>query len=91
MDYALCELPRLAGAVTADADGQHHPEDILNVAQALGGEELVLGGLFEGAVPLRSRMGNSVTRVAFRYLVGQKLLERRPGSVASRAGSLPSG
>src|SRR5215471_10228108 len=27
-NYALCEYPDLLGVVTADADGQHHPDDI---------------------------------------------------------------
>src|SRR5580698_2418614 len=28
LNYILCNLPDLAGVVTADADGQHHPDDI---------------------------------------------------------------
>src|ERR1017187_9886466 len=32
INYALCVFPGLTGIVTADADGQHHPEDIERVA-----------------------------------------------------------
>ncbi len=82
MNFALCEMPGLHGVVTADADGQHHPEDILRVASALAAQSgrLVLGArLFEGKIPFRSRLGNSVTRFAFRYLVGQKLRDTQTG------------
>lgn len=57
-----------ADVVTADADGQHTPDDIASVAEALkthrGG--LVLGvRAFTGKVPLRSRFGNFWTRWLF--------------------------
>lgn len=54
--------------VTADADGQHRPEDIRKVAEALAGypDGLVLGvRAFTGRVPLRSRFGNWWTRWFF--------------------------
>lgn len=54
--------------VTADADGQHRPEDIRKVAEALAGHRggLVLGvRAFTGKVPLRSRFGNWWTRWFF--------------------------
>jgi len=35
MNYALVHFPNCCGVVTADADGQHHPEDIVRVAQRL--------------------------------------------------------
>ena len=37
INHALCEFPELRGVVTADADGQHHPEDIERVAARLHG------------------------------------------------------
>src|SRR5260370_601668 len=33
--YVLNSFPNSVGAVTADADGQHHPEDIVRIARAL--------------------------------------------------------
>src|SRR5262245_41546481 len=44
-NYVLCEFPDAVGVVTADADGQHHPDDILRVGEALAENPgaLVLG------------------------------------------------
>ncbi|MCG8376906.1 MAG: hypothetical protein MI702_10535, partial [Chlorobiales bacterium] len=52
----------------ADADGQHHPDDIAKVAKALEArpDNLILGARqFGGKVPLRSRIGNQITRLVF--------------------------
>lgn len=54
--------------VTADCDGQHRPDDILALAAELDARAttLVLGTRrFTGPVPLRSRLGNTVTRWLF--------------------------
>jgi glycosyltransferase involved in cell wall biosynthesis/SAM-dependent methyltransferase len=83
MNYALVKCPNLRGVVTADADGQHHPDDIVSVAKALladGNAALVLGvRSFSGRVPLRSRLGNDLTRGLMRALVGQKLADTQTG------------
>lgn len=79
---ALSHSPTLLGVVTADADGQHRPQDIRNVASALRRDPhaLVLGTReFEQAVPLRSRIGNTVTRHLVRLVVGQKLRDTQTG------------
>lgn len=75
-------LPHLAGIVTADADGQHHPDDIERVAHALAGQPaaLVLGARgFEGRVPLRSRAGNALMRLILQAVVGQNLSDTQTG------------
>ena len=60
--------------ITADADGQHLPKDILRVAQALVQEPdaLILGVRdFSGEdVPPRSKFGNRITSVFFRMISG---------------------
>src|SRR5205823_1620722 len=61
MNYALVHFPDARGVVTADADGQHRPDDILRVAAKLQANPgaLVMGvRAFAGEVPLRSRLGN---------------------------------
>lgn len=67
--------------VTADADGQHKPDDIEKVVrevEAVGG--LVLGvRFFTGKVPLRSRFGNSVTRAVFALLTGKHISDTQTG------------
>lgn len=70
------------GVVTADADGQHHAEDVLRVAQRLQREPecLVLGArAFDGGVPGRSRIGNQLTRLVFHWLVGRRLTDTQTG------------
>jgi putative flippase GtrA/SAM-dependent methyltransferase len=79
--YILSRYPG-CGVVTADADGQHHPEDILRVAARLerDPECLVLGARgFDGAVPERSRLGNRISGLMFRLLVGQRLSDTQTG------------
>ncbi|MCI8530125.1 MAG: glycosyltransferase [Lachnospiraceae bacterium] len=62
------------GYITADADGQHLPKDILRVAQALAQnpDALILGVRDFGGenVPPRSKFGNRVTSVFFRLISG---------------------
>ena len=75
-------LPDVAGVVTADADGQHAPDDIRRVAEATathaGG--LVLGvRTFEGRIPFRSRWGNGWTRLLFRMLTGLAIRDTQTG------------
>ena len=66
---ALQWNPSCIGFVTADADGQHSPEDVLQVAKAL--EEnpscLILGtrSFSEQNVPFKSRWGNRITSAVF--------------------------
>ncbi len=68
--------------VTADGDGQHLTEDILRVAATLSteGGALVLGGRsFDGRVPARSRLGNTVSRALFRLAVGARVGDTQTG------------
>lgn len=69
------------GIVTADADGQHSPEDILRVAEALSASatQLVLGTRDVSRMPPRSRTGNGLTRVLFRLLYGVRLRDTQTG------------
>ena len=75
-----------ADVVTADADGQHTPLDVLRVADALredagrGRSALVLGVRdFGGDVPLRSRVGNAVARGLFRVATGRRVTDTQTG------------
>jgi glycosyltransferase involved in cell wall biosynthesis len=82
INYALCAFPGLVGIVTADADGQHHPDDIVRIADTLLARPdcLVLGSrAFDGAVPWRSRFGNSLTSMVVHALIGQKLTDTQTG------------
>jgi putative flippase GtrA len=78
--------------VTADADGQHDPDDIVRVCQRFveSPGALVLGARgFAGDVPLRSRFGNSLTRRVMRAVLGQKLSDTQTGLRAIPRSMLP--
>src|ERR1017187_4074432 len=82
INHALCAFPGLIGIVTADADGQHHPDDIVRIAAGLDEHPLalVLGRrTFDAAVPLRSRFGNLLTRRLTATLIGARLQDTQPG------------
>src|ERR1019366_3647129 len=82
MNYILAELGNFAGVVTADADGQHHPDDIRKVMERFAAEPdaLVLGTrTFAGEIPLRSRFGNGLTRRVMRFAVGHNLSDTQTG------------
>ena len=82
MNDLLVEYPDLAGIVTVDADGQHDPGDVERVARrfAENPEALVLGSReFSGHVPLRSRLGNTITQKVMRVVAGQQLGDTQTG------------
>ncbi len=82
MNHFLCHATHGCVLVTADADGQHLPNDIMAVgAQAeANSRELVMGArAFSGEVPLRSRFGNDLTRWIFRALIGIKVTDTQTG------------
>lgn len=81
--YIAQELPGMA-VVTADCDGQHTASDIVAVASALEKYDdervLVLGcRSFTGKVPLRSRVGNTLTRWIFRAATGRTIVDTQTG------------
>ena len=80
--FILSSLPDCVGVVTADADAQHHPDDIRKVAEALLAQRdhLILGvRRFGRDVPLRSRFGNQATRLTFFLTTGQRLSDTQTG------------
>lgn len=74
-------FPDVRRLITADADGQHCPEDIRKVADRLyqrGG--FVIGSrAFVGDVPLRSRFGNTVTRGVYHLVSGVRVQDTQTG------------
>jgi glycosyltransferase involved in cell wall biosynthesis len=92
MKTILGDCPGATVVVTADADGQHHPEDVMSVAR-LGEQHtgsLILGvRSFGETVPLRSRFGNQITRLILRVVMGQKLSDTQTGLRAIPCSLLP--
>ncbi len=71
LNWILKNYPLCKGVITADADGQHTPEDIANIADNLlqHPNHLILGVRdFDQTIPWRSRFGNQLTRKIFRAL-----------------------
>ena len=68
--------------VTVDADGQHRTEDAMKMCEAARKhpDALILGGRkFSGDIPLRSRLGNTVTRFVYRISTGLKVYDTQTG------------
>lgn len=74
-----------AGVVTADADGQHLPEDIYQSALPLLDPKkkyaLTLGtrNFDEEQVPFKSRNGNKITTIVFKLLYGKLINDTQTG------------
>jgi glycosyltransferase involved in cell wall biosynthesis len=65
--------------VCADPDGQHSIADIMRVAAALD-HDMVLGTRrFDSRVPLRSRIGNTATRILVRSVIGRTIHDTQTG------------
>ena len=94
MNFVYLNYPDAPGVLTVDADGQHAPDDCGRVADAFlatGKSKLTLGvRRFDHDVPLRSRVGNTITRSIFRYLSGEKLADTQTGLRAVPRSAIPA-
>ena len=93
INAAMLKWPDMAGIVTADADGQHTPADILRLIDALHQhpDKLVLGSrTFTGEVPAKSRWGNRITRLVYALASGIHVSDTQTGLRALPASSLPA-
>ncbi len=78
----LRDFGEAVGVVTADADGQHDPQDILNVCARFeeSPDALVMGARsFRGRIPFRSKLGNLITSAVMRVAMGQNLTDTQTG------------
>lgn len=91
LEYILAKNLDIKGVVTADADGQHLVPDIIRVGQEMlqSGSTMVLGSrVLNKKTPLKSRIGNAITRTVFNIVSGQKVHDTQTGLRAIPAGSL---
>ncbi len=82
LKYAYENFSNIVGVVTADGDGQHTPKDIIAIGETLEKEKdkLIIGTrCFDKKVPLRSRIGNLLTRNIFKAVVGLKVNDTQSG------------
>lgn len=92
-NYCLTQLPDVSTVITADADGQHTATDILRVAEAslIADGRVILGSrTFAKDVPLRSKIGNTLTRHIFSFVTGTKLADTQTGLRSFPVTMLPS-
>ena len=78
--------------VTLDSDGQHCVEDAERVcAEAAAHRDCIVLGCraFDKNVPLRSRVGNTITRLVYRLCTGSKLRDTQTGLRAFGFDMLP--
>ena len=91
-NYVLNEVKNLKSVVTADSDGQHLIEDIILCLKCSNENQntLILGtrnfkknlktiGNGGGKVPFRSKLGNRLTSLVFKYLLGLKISDTQTG------------
>jgi glycosyltransferase involved in cell wall biosynthesis len=94
--YAAQHHPGL-DVICADADGQHSVADIVRVAEQVHATGHTVLGVrrFAENVPLRSKVGNTVTQVLFRAATGRGVqdtqtgLRAYPGSLLGWLGTVP--
>jgi putative flippase GtrA len=93
LNYFYCNHKDHLGVLTLDADGQHLIPDGLKVAAQLVDypRNLILGvRAFGREIPWRSKVGNSLTRIIFKMIVGQKISDTQTGMRAIPTGLIPT-
>lgn len=92
-NYVMKHMSDADGVVTCDADGQHDPEAIQAVAQAMldrpGCVVLGVRKFFEAKVPLPNLLGNTITRLAFLLVTGLAFGDTQCGLRAFPMRALP--
>lgn len=82
LSYVLKEGTEKTGVVCADCDGQHTWQDIIKIAEQLPWHRnsIIMGSReFEGNIPLRSMIGNKLTRLVFSLISGNKISDTQTG------------
>lgn len=82
--FSYCEgIKECCGVITVDGDGQHLPKDIVTCVEVMRKKrgKVVLGvrDFSTRDVPLRSKLGNEITKMVFRMLCGIRLSDTQTG------------
>ncbi len=82
-----------AGIITVDADGQHKLVDIVRVADIMNSNfnSIVVGcrKFNTGKIPLRSLIGNIISRIVYKWIVGIGISDTQTGLRGLPFGFLP--
>lgn len=81
MEHIRDHMPDCEYFITCDADGQHRVEDVLRVREQLHkGDKFVLTvRRFRKDMPLRSKIGNSLSRFVYALLANRYLSDNQSG------------
>lgn len=83
MQFQLEHFPDAKGMVTADSDGQHRVQNILDLAERLDATDdaLILGtrDFTKEGVPFKSRYGNKITAFLYRFATGVSVNDTQTG------------
>jgi glycosyltransferase involved in cell wall biosynthesis len=82
LNHIAVAFPEAAGVVCADADGQHSVQDILKTGASLDAHPNALGigvRTFHADIPLRSRIGNLLTKRLFNFFTGLDVSDTQTG------------
>lgn len=81
MGELMTHFPDCKHFITADADGQHKPEDIVRVRDELrqGSEFVLTVRKFGHDIPARSKFGNDLSRVIYTVLTGHYFRDNQSG------------
>ncbi|WP_325892031.1 bifunctional glycosyltransferase family 2/GtrA family protein [Grimontia sp. NTOU-MAR1] len=81
-NHVLTKLPLVKSVVTLDADGQHTINDCMRLVEKMGEnpESFVLGyRSFSKDIPLKSYIGNNISRVVYSFALGYKYKDTQTG------------
>lgn len=93
LSYILEHMGQDCLVVTMDADGQHRVEDALRLCRAAEqtADGVILGSRkMDPSAPLRSRLGNGVTRFVFRLVTGRRIYDTQTGLRVFRGNRIES-
>lgn len=81
MAHIRDHMPEIENFITCDADGQHKVEDVIRVSQMLiSGHKFVLSmRKLRKDIPLRSKVGNAMSRVVYALLTKRYLSDNQSG------------
>ena len=80
--YFLKNMGELDGVITVDGDNQHKPQDVMACAEKMQQSGKVVLGVRDFSlpyVPRRSRFGNKLTSLIFRFAIGLKISDTQTG------------